>query len=85
MLDLKLFDAGELSGALEVLNDGSVPLPLVGVRLSGLTLQQATLCAAANGRVVAAGFATTRGKAASDPGCHCGAGRTTWHLFPHHE
>ena len=44
VLDLKLFDAEELSGPLEVLNDGSVPLPLVGsVRLSGLTLQQATL------------------------------------------
>ena len=44
MLELKLFDAPELSGPLEVLNDGSVPLPLVGsVRLSGLTLQQATL------------------------------------------
>ena len=44
VMDLKLFDAEELSGALEVLNDGSVPLPLVGsVRLSGLTLQQATL------------------------------------------
>ena len=44
VLDLKLFDAEELSGALEVLNDGSVPLPLVGsVRLSGFTLQQATL------------------------------------------
>ena len=44
VLDLKLFDAEELSGALEVLNDGSVPLPSVGsVRLSGLTLQQATL------------------------------------------
>ncbi|QNI83344.1 polysaccharide biosynthesis/export protein [Synechococcus sp. RS9907] len=43
VLDLKLFDAKELSGSLEVLNDGSVPLPLVGsVRLSGLTLQQAT-------------------------------------------
>ena len=43
VLDLKLFDTDELSGALEVLNDGSVPLPLVGsVRLSGLTLQQAT-------------------------------------------
>ena len=44
VLDLKLFDAEELSGALQVLNDGSVPLPLVGsVRLSGLTLQQATV------------------------------------------
>ena len=44
VLDLKLFDAEELSGTLEVLNDGSVPLPLLGsVRLSGLTLQQATL------------------------------------------
>ena len=39
VLNLKLFDAEELSGSLEVLNDGSVPLPLVGsVRLSGLTL-----------------------------------------------
>ena len=44
VLDLKLFDADELSGPLEVLNDGSVPLPLVGsVRLTGMTLQQATL------------------------------------------
>jgi polysaccharide export outer membrane protein len=43
VLDLKLFDAPELSGQLEVLNDGSVSLPLVGsVRISGLTLQQAT-------------------------------------------
>jgi polysaccharide export outer membrane protein len=44
ILELKLFDASELSGQLEVLNDGSVPLPLVGsVNLRGLTLQQATL------------------------------------------
>ena len=44
VLELKLFDAPDLSGKLEVLNDGSVPLPLIGsVRLSGLTLQQATL------------------------------------------
>ena len=43
VLELKIFDAPELSGQLEVLNDGSVPLPLVGsVRLTGLTLQQAT-------------------------------------------
>ena len=43
VLSLKLFDAAELSGQLTVLNDGTVPLPLVGsVRLSGLTLQQAT-------------------------------------------
>ena len=46
VLDLKLFDAPELSGPLEVLNDGSVSLPLVGpVRLSGLTIQQASLWA----------------------------------------
>lgn len=44
VLEMNLFDAPELSGPLEVLNDGSVPLPLIGsVRLSGLTLQQATL------------------------------------------
>ena len=44
ILDLKLFDAEGLSGTLEVLNDGSVPLPLVGsIKLSGLTLQQATI------------------------------------------
>ncbi len=43
VLELKLFDAADLSGTLEVLNDGSVPLPLVGsVRVVGLTLQQAT-------------------------------------------
>ena len=42
-LELNLFDAPELSGALDVLSDGSVSLPLVGsVVLSGLTLQQAT-------------------------------------------
>ncbi len=44
VLELRLFDSPELSGPLEVLNDGSVPLPLVGsVRLTGLTLQQATV------------------------------------------
>ena len=43
VLELNLFDAPELSGELEVLNDGSVSLPLVGsVVLSGLTLQQAS-------------------------------------------
>ena len=43
VLELKLFDAPDLSGLLEVLNDGSVPLPLIGsVRVTGLTLQQAT-------------------------------------------
>ena len=43
VLELRLFDSPELSGPLEVLNDGSVSLPLVGsVRLTGLTLQQAT-------------------------------------------
>ena len=43
-LDLKLFDAPELSGTLDVLNDGTVPLPLVGnVRVQGLTLSQAQL------------------------------------------
>ena len=43
ILELRSFDADELSGKLEVLNDGTVPLPLVGnVRISGLTLQQAT-------------------------------------------
>ena len=44
LLELNLFDAPELSGPLEVLNDGSVSLPLVGsVVLSGLTLQQASV------------------------------------------
>ena len=43
LLELNLFDAPEFSGALDVLNDGSVSLPLVGsVVLSGLTLQQAS-------------------------------------------
>ena len=42
-LELKLFDAPELSGQLNVLNDGSVSLPLVGsVVISGMTLQQAS-------------------------------------------
>ncbi len=44
VLELRLFDSPEMSGPLEVLNDGSVPLPLIGsVRLTGLTLQQATV------------------------------------------
>ena len=43
VLELNLFDEPELSGSLDVLNDGSVSLPLVGsVVLSGLTLQQAS-------------------------------------------
>lgn len=43
-LDLKLFDAPELSGGLEVLNDGTVSLPLIGsVRVQGLTISQAQL------------------------------------------
>ena len=38
VLDLKLFDASDLSGTLAVLNDSTVSLPLVGsVRLNGLT------------------------------------------------
>ncbi len=41
-LGLKIFDAPELSGNFDVLNDGSVSFPLIGtVRLSGLTLQEA--------------------------------------------
>ncbi|MDC3009344.1 SLBB domain-containing protein [Synechococcus sp. AH-736-G20] len=42
LLSLKLFDAPEMSGELNVLSDGSVSLPLVGSAvLGGLTLQQA--------------------------------------------
>lgn len=42
-LDLKLFDAPELSGVVEVLNDGTAALPMLGtVRLTGLTLSQAS-------------------------------------------
>ncbi|MFM7237216.1 MAG: SLBB domain-containing protein, partial [Cyanobium sp.] len=42
-LDLKLFDAPELSGPVDVLNDGSAALPLIGsVRLTGLSIGQAT-------------------------------------------
>jgi polysaccharide export outer membrane protein len=41
-LELKIFDAPELSGSLDVLNDGTVALPLIGsVRVTGLTLSQA--------------------------------------------
>ena len=41
-LELKIFDVPELSCNLDVLNDGSVSLPLIGtVQLSGLTLQEA--------------------------------------------
>ncbi len=43
-LELKLFDAPELSGNLDILNDGTVSLPLIGsVRLTGLSLSQANL------------------------------------------
>ena len=42
ILELKLFDAPELSGEITVLNDGSLSIPLVGnIIMSGLTLQQA--------------------------------------------
>lgn len=42
-LELKFFDAPELSGTLEVLNDGTIPLPLIGsARVVGLTLSQAS-------------------------------------------
>ncbi len=42
VLELKLFDAPELSGNLDVLNDGTVSLPLIGsARVTGLTLSQA--------------------------------------------
>ena len=42
-LELKLFDAPELSGNLDLLNDGTVSLPLIGsVRLTGLSLSQAS-------------------------------------------
>ncbi|MCP9881032.1 SLBB domain-containing protein [Cyanobium sp. Alchichica 3B3-8F6] len=42
VLGLQIFDALELSGNLDVLNDGSVSLPLIGsVRVVGLTLSQA--------------------------------------------
>ena len=43
-LELKIFDAPELSGNLDVLNDGSVSLPLIGtVQLAGFTLQEAII------------------------------------------
>ncbi len=44
LLELKLFDAPELSGNLDILNDGTVSLPLIGsVRVNGLTLSQAQM------------------------------------------
>ncbi|MEB3261536.1 MAG: polysaccharide biosynthesis/export family protein, partial [Cyanobacteriota bacterium] len=40
-LELKLFDAPELSGQIDVLNDGTASLPLLGsVRLTGLSISQ---------------------------------------------
>lgn len=42
-LELKIFDAPELSGALAVLNDGTASVPLIGsVRLTGLSISQAS-------------------------------------------
>ncbi|MEA5423094.1 polysaccharide biosynthesis/export family protein [Synechococcus sp. CCY9202] len=42
-LELKLFDAPELSGPLDVMSDGTVSLPLLGsARVAGLTLAQAS-------------------------------------------
>jgi len=42
-LELRLYDAPELSGQLTLLNDGSAMLPLLGsVRLTGLSLGQAS-------------------------------------------
>lgn len=44
VLDIRLVDAPDLSGPVTIMSDGTVSLPLIGsVRLSGLTLQQATL------------------------------------------
>ncbi|WP_457767797.1 SLBB domain-containing protein [Cyanobium sp. ULC084] len=41
-LDLRLYDASELSGPIDVLSDGTASMPLIGsVRLTGLTLSQA--------------------------------------------
>lgn len=43
-LEIRLFDAPELSGEVSVLNDGTASLPLIGsVRVQGLTLVQAEL------------------------------------------
>ncbi|MDM7938428.1 MAG: polysaccharide biosynthesis/export family protein [Cyanobium sp. CZS 48M] len=43
-LNLKFLAVQDLSGSLEILNDGTASLPLLGsVRLSGLTLSQASL------------------------------------------
>ncbi len=43
-LEIKLFDAPELSGEVDVLNDGTASLPLIGnVSVEGITLQQAEL------------------------------------------
>lgn len=42
-LDLRIFDAPELSGELAVLNDGTASVPLIGsVRLTGLSISQAS-------------------------------------------
>ena len=42
VLELKLFDAPELSGEITILNDGSMSIPLVGhIVIEGLSLQQA--------------------------------------------
>ncbi len=42
VLEVKLLDAPELSGSFDVLNDGTISLPLIGsVRVTGLTLSQA--------------------------------------------
>ena len=41
IFNLKVFDAKELSGRLEVLNDGSISLPFVGsINVEGLTINQ---------------------------------------------
>ncbi|WP_094556695.1 SLBB domain-containing protein [Synechococcus sp. 1G10] len=43
-LSLKFLAVSDLSGSIDILNDGTASLPLLGsVRLSGLTLSQATL------------------------------------------
>ena len=41
IFNLKVFDAKELSGKLEVLNDGSISLPFIGsINVEGLTINQ---------------------------------------------
>jgi len=86
-LSLRFLAVEDLSGPLEILNDGTASLPLLGsVMLSGLTLSQASLWLETLYKKSAAAPGSVAERGASTPPAHrCGRrGGAPWSLHPHH-